>query len=554
MLSLQNPRPCWYFPVIPFCVCVCPIFSCIAQRLPSSSLYTGSLPDPTDAASHMSPPKPLQPQRRSQALQSQHASSPSSSSTVDQELRHEDLFTCDPPPRAAAALQSPLQPAALDQKGSAAEAAAHDDDFYYLLDNLSSCSSSDSERDGGNSSASFMRVGNAGAMLTAAGQGASSIMRAIDALKDGSRQPSALQLHTRPPEAGNGLPFAGLIDAASGEFRLAAGTPSSHFVRNSPSDAINAQLPRLYPVSAPELRIKRFWDKKKGCWCQRWAPAAAASSERPPTFASAKKKNGVSFTVDTSHAANAATNMSPGLDTGGSGGSGSKYRYVDSSLSATTSASSPTLHVGIVSASAVTSKAAQQPFARSSTSPSFTNERVEAAAGQGNSSLHSGISFLGHDAKSIAASASAPHLWRSWGAAAVRVHARHAVSASCLYREIRAHAENLDEALHHLAESCSVWQHGYSVLQLRCAATCQRLHVLRLLRVLFNVWKRAVSVRTFTLRAARQRALRLPKLKQLVHSWRLLCISSRVCASVATMFTTRLAPRHADSAFLFAFF
>jgi hypothetical protein len=46
----------------------------------------------------------------------------------------------------------------------------------------------------------------------------------------------------------------------------------------------------------------------------------------------------------------------------------------------------------------------------------------------------------------------------------VRVHARHAVSASCLFCEIRAHAENFDEALHHLAKSFSVRQHMYSAL------------------------------------------------------------------------------------------
>lgn len=374
--------------------------------------------------------------------------------------------------------------------------ATQTDDVCDLLENESSLSSSDSDVDRG--SASFMRVGNAGNVLAAAGQGASSIMRAIDALKDGSRQASAVQLHTRTPEAGNGLPFAGLIDAATGTFKFAPGTSSCHFVRHSLADPVNAQLPRLYPAHAPEMQIKRLWDQKKGCWCQRWVPAAAAHTE---TY---RKKSAVSFTVD--------TNLSPG-DADAFSGSGSKYRYLDS-------AASP---------------------AKVFPSPSMTPDQSHRACGHSDSAdgLTSGISFLGHDAKSIAGSATAPHTWRAWGAAAVRVHARHAVSASCLYREIRAHAENLDEALQHLAGSCSVWRHGYSVVQSRCASMSQKLHSFRIVRVMLNVWKRAVNVRTCTLQAARRRALRLPKMKQLFHAWRLTCVSTRVRLAVASMFNVR---------------
>jgi len=505
--------------------------SCIVQRLPSSNVFSGPLVELTDPpACEMSPQNSMQSQERGREQPL------SQLAAAAQELRHEDLFSSSVLPQSPAVVQYPLQRASLELNRSSVEAAAQDDDIYCLLDNLSSASSSGSDRN--DSSASFMRVGNAGVMLSAAGQGASSIMRAIDALKDGSRQTSTVQLHTRAPEAGNGLPFAGLIDAASGDFKLAAGTSSSHFVRNSSSDAINSQLPRLYPTTGPEMQIKRFWDKKKGCWCQRWVQAASLGSERQATLTAApRKKNGVSFTVD--------TNLSPGgLDSCGSSGSGSKYRCVDSAPPSATSASSPQF----VLASAASSKAENL-----SSSPSFKEDRKDGHTGQGDSSLHSGILFLGHDAKSIAASASAPHMWRSWGSAAVRVHARHGVSASCLYREIRAHAENLDDALHNLAESCSIWHHGYSVLLSRCAAACQRLHILRILRVLFNVWKRAVNVRTFTLKAARQRALQLPKLKHLVQSWRLLCLSSRVCASVASMFTTRLAPSLSSPCPLFVF-
>ncbi len=389
---------------------------------------------------------------------------------------------------------------------SSATGPAQSHDVYHLLENYSSSPSSDSDPDNlsDNISASFMRVGNAGAALTAAGQGASSIMRAIDALKHGSRQRATVKLHTRTPEAGNGLPFAGLIDAATGTFKFAPGTSSSHFVRNSPSDAINAQLPRLYAFSAPEMHIKRFWDPKKGRWCQRWSPTA---SERQSPFTENSRKKSVSFVVN--------TNLSPS-DSDAFSGSGSKYRYVDSA-----------------SSDAINS---------SSSSKRHNEEPVPPTESSSTSAFHSGISFLGHDAQSMAASATAPHMWRAWGAAAVRVHAQHAVSASCLYREIRAHAETLDEALHHLAESCSVWHHGYTVLQARCASTSLQLYIFRALRVMFNLWKKAVNVRTFTLRTARQRALQLPRIKQLFQYWRLVCLSSRVRHSVAGMFNTRFTP------------
>lgn len=434
-----------------------------------------------------------------------------------QEFLNKDLIRSEILPQSPDVAESKRDPA--DAKLSPAHAAAQADDVYCLLDNLSSSASSDSEQ--ANMSPSFMRVRNAGAMLAAAGHGTSSIMRAIDAIKDGSRQPSTVALHTRTPEAGNGLPYAGLLDAETNSFRLAPGTSSSHFVRHSPSDAINSLLPRLYPVSAPEMQIKRFWDRMKGCWAQRWVPAA---SERQASAAAAsKKKNSVSFTVD--------TNLSP-CDVDTHSGSGSRYRYVDSAATTASNMASP---------QSFSASAAAFDASKICASPSLQRNHDDGtpSKGEASGSFRSGISFLGHDAKSIAATSTAPHMWRSWGAAAVRVHARHAVSAACLYREIRSHAENLDEALHHLAESCSVWHHGYSVLQSRCASASQKLHIVRALRVLFTAWKRVVNVRTFTLTAARQRALRLPKLKQLLHSWRLLCLSSRVRSSIATMFTTR---------------
>jgi hypothetical protein len=439
-------------------------------------------------------------------------------STAIQELAHKDVIRNEVLPQSPALGEVSWNRTPLDTTVTSAAAATQPDDVYVLLDNASS-TSSDSDAEG--SSASFMRVRSAGAMLTAAGQGASSIMQAIDALKDGSRQPSTVQLHTRTPEAGNGLPFAGLIDAATGKFRFAPGTSSSHFVRYSLSDAVNAQLPRLYPVSAPEMHIKRFWDQKKGCWCQRWV---SVESEKQTTVTGAfKKQNGNSFT--------AVTNLSPN-DTDTLSGSGRKYRHDECTPANTFKLSSPQNQ----SASAATSKTSNvyiNPVTRSD------QEVGSPGKGNGGGTLHSGISYLGHDARSMAASATAPHMWRSWGAAAVRVHAQHAVSASCLYREIRAHAENLDEALHHLAESCSVWHHGYSVLQTRCALTSQKLYMVRCLRVVFNVWKHVVSVNTFTLRVSRQRALQTPKLKQLFHSWRLFCLSSRVRVAIASMFTTR---------------
>jgi hypothetical protein len=436
-----------------------------------------------------------------------------------QELLSKDVIRSEIVPQSPEVAGLPLKCKPSDAKFSPADAAAQADDVYCLLDSSSSSMSSDGEPT--NLSPSFMRMRNDGAVLAAAGHGASSIMRAIDAIKDGSRQSSAVKLHTRTPEAGNGLPYAGLIDSETNSFRFAPGTSSSHFVRHSPSDAINSLLPRLYPVSAPEMLIKRYWDQKKGCWSQRWA--AAASERQAAASAASKKKNGVSFTVD--------TNVSPS-EVDIHSGSSSRYRYVDSAATTASSMMSPP---------SFSASAAAFDSSKISASPSVRrgHEDGPPSKGDGAGSFRSGISFLGHDAKSIAATATAPHMWRSWGAAAVRVHARHAVSAACLYREIRSHAENLDEALHHLAESCSVWRHGYSVLQSRCAATSQTLHIFRAMRVLFNAWKQVVNVRTFTLAAARQRALRLPKLKQLLHSWRLLCLSSRARSAVATMFTTR---------------
>jgi hypothetical protein len=406
----------------------------------------------------------------------------------------------------------------MDPSANSAHYAPPSDDVYLLLDNVSS-SSSDSDTE--SSPASFMRVRNAGGMFTAASQGTSSIMQAIDALKDCSRQPSTVQLHTRTPEAGNGLPFAGLIDASSGKFRFAPGTSSSHFVRHSLSDAVNAQLPRLYPPSAPEMQIKRLWDQKKGCWYQRWV--SVGSEKQAAVTASSKKPNGISFTVD--------TNLSPN-DNDTCSGSGRKYFHDEPAFANALKFSSPQKHSAPVAASK-TSNASAHPANRRDQEDGSPN------AGNCAGTFHSGISYLGHDARSMAASATAPHMWRSWGAAAVRVHAQHAVSASCLYREIRSHAENLDEALHHLAESCSVWHHGYSVLKSRCAFTSQKMHMFRYLRVVFNLWKQIVNVRTLTLRVARQRALQIPKLKQLFHYWRLFCLSSRVRLATASMFTIR---------------
>jgi hypothetical protein len=401
---------------------------------------------------------------------------------------------------------------------SSPEAAPRPHDPYYLLDEPSSSSCDD---DCDELPSNSIQPVDVEAVCATSRKGISSIVRAVDALKDGSRH-SNVQLHSRTPQAGNGLPFAGLIDATTGKFRFAPGTSSNHFVRNSLSDSINAQLPRLYPVSAPEMQIKRFWHEKKGCWLQSWV---AAAGERQSTFVTAaKKKNAVSFTVN--------TNLSPRDSDAFSGsGSGSKYR-VDSAVASPTDVSSPQ-HL------TVSSSASKAVAPSASEIKQHDQEDELLRRGNNASSFNSGITFLGHDAKSIAASATAPHMWRSWGAAAVRAHARHAVSASSLYREICAHAENLDEALHHLAESCSVWRHGFSVLKLHCAFANQKWHVLRWLRVILNVWKHAVHVHTFTLRAARQRALRLPKISRLFHSWRLVCLSSRVRASVAGAFTIR---------------
>ena len=436
------------------------------------------------------------------------------------EFLHKDRVRSEILPQCAEMGQRSFNRDLSDPSISSAEAATPTDDVYFMLDNMYTSSSS-SDSDPEMPSASFMKSSSAGAMLTAAGQGASSIMRAIDALKDGARQSSTVQLHTRTPEAGNGLPFAGLIDAATGKFRFAPGTSSSHFVRHCVSDAINAQLPRLYPVTSPEMQIKRFWDQKKGRWCQRWV--LVGSETKAAVTTTSKKQNGVALSID--------SNLAPS-DTDTFSGSGRKYRYEESAPANATKFLSPPKHSASVAAPKATNLSAN---------PVIQHDREDGTHVQGSnaSSLYSGISYLGHDARSMAASATAPHMWRSWGAAAVRVHARHAVSASCLYREIRAHAENLDEALHHLAESCSVWHHGYSVLQSRCAFTTQKLHMLRNLRVVFNYWKHVVNVCTFTIRAARQRALQIPKLKQLFHSWRLFCLSSRVCMAIASMFTIR---------------